>query len=99
MANVKVAVRVRPLSESDIDKAAHIIIGTTEEHSLTVHNPKLEGLLDVADSRERVKTFVFDNVYCSLGNRTPDCASQQLVLKYKVLKCSGAPKPQVWQAL
>lgn len=80
MANVRVAVRVRPLSRSEVDTGARNIV-STNGNCISITNVKLEGVPEYGDSRDRVKHFTFDYCYDSALDRSTqaDYASQELV--------------------
>ncbi|XP_076464871.1 uncharacterized protein LOC143296707 isoform X2 [Babylonia areolata] len=81
MANVRVAVRVRPLSGKELDAGAENIININGS-TLSITNVKVEGSAEYGDSsRDRVKHFAFDYCYdCSVDRgHCAAFASQQLV--------------------
>ncbi|XP_033735090.1 uncharacterized protein LOC117323766 [Pecten maximus] len=81
MSNVKVAVRVRPLSEKEREKNAKFIVDVSGD-TVSVENIKVDGQSDFGDSRERVKNFTFDYCYDSTVEPTsPAFASQELVFQ------------------
>lgn len=81
MSNVKVAVRVRPLSQREKDGNGKSIVEVHGD-SLSILNAKVDQSSDYGDSREKVKHFTFDYCYDSSGApQTPGYASQQLVFQ------------------
>ncbi|KAL5008864.1 hypothetical protein ScPMuIL_014445 [Solemya velum] len=81
MSNVKVAVRVRPLSQKEKDKNAGVIVDVHGDN-VAIINPKVDGIAEFADSREKVKHFTFDYCYDStLDVTAAGYASQQLVFQ------------------
>ncbi|XP_069119081.1 uncharacterized protein [Argopecten irradians] len=81
MSNVKVAVRVRPLSEKEREKNAKFIVDVNGD-TISVENIKVESQSEFGDSREKVKTFTFDYCYDSTVDPTsPAFASQELVFQ------------------
>nr|XP_054759849.1 stAR-related lipid transfer protein 9-like isoform X1 [Lytechinus pictus] len=79
MANVKVAVRVRPICKREEDAKATIVVNEYQENVLGVANPKIEGIEGCSDHRDRIKHFSFDYCYFSLDKSAPNYASQQTV--------------------
>ncbi|XP_041469211.1 kinesin-like protein KIF16B isoform X2 [Lytechinus variegatus] len=77
MANVKVAVRVRPICKREEDAKATIVVNEYQENVLGVANPKIEGIEGCSDHRDRIKHFSFDYCYFSLDKSAPNYASQQ----------------------
>ncbi|XP_056022317.1 uncharacterized protein LOC125649680 isoform X7 [Ostrea edulis] len=81
MSNVKVAVRVRPLSQREKDGNSKSIVEVHGD-SLSILNAKVDQSTEYGDSRERIKHFTFDYCYDSSGApQTPGYASQQLVFQ------------------
>ncbi|XP_066280318.1 uncharacterized protein [Branchiostoma lanceolatum] len=81
MANVKVAIRVRPLSKRELDAQAQFII-QINENTTSVTNIKLDGTQEgYGDTRERLKHFVFDYSYWSVDQNSPDYAAQQQIFQ------------------
>ncbi|BFZ07014.1 hypothetical protein BsWGS_10053 [Bradybaena similaris] len=79
-SNVRVAVRVRPLSNKEKRLEVRNII-TTNGNCISINNVKVEGHSEYGDSRERVKHFTFDYCY-DQGSTTEDSAeapSQELI--------------------
>uniref|UniRef100_A0A0P4WG05 Kinesin motor domain-containing protein n=1 Tax=Scylla olivacea TaxID=85551 RepID=A0A0P4WG05_SCYOL len=63
MASVKVAVRVRPFNQREVDLSSHCIV-EVEDKKTKLINSKIS-LGDGAEARERVKEFTFDYSYWS----------------------------------
>ncbi|XP_060080344.1 uncharacterized protein LOC132559734 [Ylistrum balloti] len=81
MSNVKVAVRVRPLSKKEREKNAKFIVDVSGD-TISVENIKVDGQSDFGDSRERFKNFTFDYCYdSSVEPSSPAFASQELVFQ------------------
>ncbi|XP_061168862.1 uncharacterized protein LOC133178120 [Saccostrea echinata] len=81
MSNVKVAVRVRPLSQREKDGNSKSIVEVHGD-SLSILNAKVEQYSEYGDSREKIKHFTFDYCYDSSGApQSPGYASQQLVFQ------------------
>ncbi|KAL6477894.1 hypothetical protein MHYP_G00137290 [Metynnis hypsauchen] len=83
MANVKVAVRVRPLNSRECVDGGRIAV-QVEDKVVRVRNVKLDGRLDgraeaPGDSRERLLEFGFDYCYWSVNPEAPNYASQEEV--------------------
>ncbi|XP_071963313.1 uncharacterized protein [Antedon mediterranea] len=79
MANVKVAVRVRPLSKKEEETEAAFILDVNE-NVLSIVNLKVDGPATEGDrNRQRVRNFTFDYCYLSADKSRPDYASQELV--------------------
>ncbi|XP_036448794.1 stAR-related lipid transfer protein 9 isoform X2 [Colossoma macropomum] len=83
MANVKVAIRVRPLNSRESVDGGRIAV-QVEDKVVRVRNVKLDGRLDgrveaPGDSRERLLEFGFDYCYWSVNPEAPNYASQEEV--------------------
>ncbi|XP_046402582.1 uncharacterized protein LOC124168410 [Ischnura elegans] len=83
MANVKVAVRVRPLSERELLERGRSVVRIREDY-VEVTNLKVPEHAE-GDSRERVRRFAFDLCFDSSDPASPDYASQEMV--YQRLGC------------
>ncbi|XP_063039822.1 stAR-related lipid transfer protein 9 isoform X2 [Engraulis encrasicolus] len=77
MANVKVAIRVRPLNSRESADGGRLAV-QVEEKVVRVKNLKLEGR---ADSRECLMEFGFDYCYWSVDPEGPNYASQEEVFQ------------------
>ncbi|XP_016308214.1 stAR-related lipid transfer protein 9-like [Sinocyclocheilus anshuiensis] len=85
MANVKVAIRVRPLNSRESLDGGRFAV-QVEDKVVRVRNVKLEGRLDgrsegLADSREKFMEFGFDFCYWSVDPAAPNYASQEEVFQ------------------
>ncbi|XP_034419440.1 stAR-related lipid transfer protein 9-like, partial [Cyclopterus lumpus] len=81
MANVKVAVRVRPLNARERADEGRLAV-QVEDKLLRVKNVKLDGRSDGAvDSREKLLEFCFDYCYWSVDPAEPHYASQEEVFQ------------------
>ncbi|MCJ8736934.1 hypothetical protein PDJAM_G00018000 [Pangasius djambal] len=85
MANVKVAIRVRPLNSRETVDGGRIAV-QVEDKVVRVRNVKLDGRLDgrveaPGDSRERLFEFGFDYCYWSANPEAPNYASQEEVFQ------------------
>ncbi|KAA0711353.1 StAR-related lipid transfer protein 9 [Triplophysa tibetana] len=83
MANVKVAVRVRPLNSRESLDGGQLAV-QVEDKVVSVRNVKFEGRLDgraesQADSREKLMQFGFDHCYWSADPSAPNFTSQEEV--------------------
>ncbi|KAK1158941.1 stAR-related lipid transfer protein 9-like [Acipenser oxyrinchus oxyrinchus] len=79
MANVKVAVRVRPLSKRESAEGGRIAV-QVDEKVVRITNIKLDGKLDgPGDSREKLMGFGFDYCYWSVDPNDPNYSSQEEV--------------------
>nr|XP_033807000.1 stAR-related lipid transfer protein 9 [Geotrypetes seraphini] len=79
MANVKVAVRVRPLSKRERAEGARIIV-EVDDKTARIRNQKLGNRLESScDTRERILEFGFDYCYWSVDPDDPKHASQEVV--------------------
>ncbi|XP_072284062.1 stAR-related lipid transfer protein 9 [Pyxicephalus adspersus] len=81
MANVKVALRVRPLSKREIAEGAKIIL-KVDNKIARIRNTKLDYRADgCGDTRERFMEFGFDYCYCSVDPDDTKYASQEVVFQ------------------
>ncbi|XP_066550887.1 stAR-related lipid transfer protein 9 [Amia ocellicauda] len=81
MANVKVAVRVRPLSARESAGGGRITV-QIEDKVVRIKNIKLDGRTDgLGDSREKLMDFGFDYCYWSVDPEAPNYASQEEVFQ------------------
>ncbi|XP_068436035.1 uncharacterized protein stard9 isoform X2 [Clinocottus analis] len=81
MANVKVAVRVRPLNARERADEGRLAV-QVEDKLVSVKNVKLDGRTDGAvDSREKLLEFCFDYCYWSVDPAEPHYASQEEVFQ------------------
>ncbi|KAM5129346.1 stAR-related lipid transfer protein 9 [Mantella aurantiaca] len=81
MANVRVALRVRPLSKREIAEGARIILNVDDKIA-RIRNIKLDYRADgCGDIRERLMEFGFDYCYCSVDPDDPKYASQEVVFQ------------------
>ncbi|XP_067310886.1 stAR-related lipid transfer protein 9-like [Pseudorasbora parva] len=85
MANVKVAIRVRPLSSRESLDGGRLAV-QVEDKVVRVRNVKSEGRLDgrsegLADSREKLMEFGFDYCYWSVDPAASNYASQEEVFQ------------------
>ncbi|XP_010623096.1 stAR-related lipid transfer protein 9 isoform X4 [Fukomys damarensis] len=81
MANVRVAVRVRPLSKRETKEGGKIIV-EIDDKVAKVRNIKVDSRPDsFGDSREKVVAFSFDYCYCSVDPEDPQYASQDVVFQ------------------
>ncbi|XP_038071380.1 uncharacterized protein LOC119740222 isoform X2 [Patiria miniata] len=77
MANVKVAVRVRPPSKKELDAGAINIIDVNED-VLSITNLKINSS-EGDRHRERVKSYSFDHCYNSVDRQSDNYAPQELI--------------------
>ncbi|XP_074853178.1 stAR-related lipid transfer protein 9 [Carettochelys insculpta] len=93
MANVKVAVRVRPLSKREIAEGGRIIV-EVDEKVAKVRNIKVDNRFEgPGDTREKIVAFGFDFCYWSVDPEDPKYASQEVVFQdVGTLVLSGAFK-------
>ncbi|XP_075388537.1 stAR-related lipid transfer protein 9 [Tenrec ecaudatus] len=81
MANVRVALRVRPLSKRETKDGGRIIV-EVDGKVAKIRNLKVDSRLDgFGDSREKVVTFGFDYCYWSVNPEDPQYASQDVVFQ------------------
>ncbi|XP_026527067.1 stAR-related lipid transfer protein 9 [Notechis scutatus] len=81
MANVKVAVRVRPLSKREHAEGRAIIV-EIEDRVATVKKVKVDNRFEsVWGTREKVVSFGFDYCYWSIDPEDPKYASQEMVFQ------------------
>ncbi|KAM4014586.1 stAR-related lipid transfer protein 9 [Anomaloglossus baeobatrachus] len=81
MANVRVALRVRPLSRRENGEAAKIIVNVDEKIA-RIRNIKLDYKPDTCgDTRDRLLEFGFDYCYWSVDPEDPKYASQEVVFQ------------------
>ncbi|XP_044230583.1 stAR-related lipid transfer protein 9 isoform X1 [Thunnus albacares] len=81
MANVKVAVRVRPLNARESADRGRVAV-QVEDKFVRIQNVKLDGRMDsVVDSREKLLEFCFDYCYWSVDPADPHYASQEEVFQ------------------
>ncbi|XP_038637961.1 uncharacterized protein stard9 isoform X2 [Scyliorhinus canicula] len=79
MANVKVAVRVRPLSKRENAEGSNIIVHVDDKVA-SIRNLKLDSRLDSpGNTRERNIEFTFDYCYWSVDSDSSNFAPQELV--------------------
>ncbi|XP_077092723.1 uncharacterized protein kif16bb isoform X2 [Siphateles boraxobius] len=76
MASVRVAVRVRPLSQREVDLSAKVIIHVNG-HKTSVLNRKETGEL----FGEREKSFSYDFSYDSMNSTSPNFVTQEKIFK------------------
>ncbi|KAK5886731.1 hypothetical protein CesoFtcFv8_017735 [Champsocephalus esox] len=80
MANVKVAIRVRPLNARESADGGRLAV-QVEDKLVRIKNGKLDGRSDGAlDSREKLLEFCFDYCYWSVDPAEPRYASQEEVM-------------------
>ncbi|XP_036111602.1 stAR-related lipid transfer protein 9 isoform X1 [Molossus molossus] len=81
MANVLVAVRVRPLSKRETKEGGRIIL-EVDGKVAKIRNLKVDSRSDgFGDSREKVVAFGFDYCYWSVNPEDPQYASQDMVFQ------------------
>ncbi|XP_029900373.1 stAR-related lipid transfer protein 9 isoform X2 [Myripristis murdjan] len=81
MANVKVAIRVRPLSARESAEGGRLAV-QVEDKFVRIRNVKLDGRTDGAvDPREKLLEFGFDYCYWSVDPADPHYASQEEVFQ------------------
>ncbi|XP_014107350.1 PREDICTED: stAR-related lipid transfer protein 9 [Pseudopodoces humilis] len=81
MANVKVAVRVRPLSKRERAEGGRVIV-EVDDKVAKVRNIKVDSRLDSSwDMREKTVAFSFDYCYWSVDPEDPKYASQEMVFQ------------------
>ncbi|XP_041827701.1 stAR-related lipid transfer protein 9 isoform X2 [Melanotaenia boesemani] len=81
MANVKVAIRVRPLSARESTDGGRLAV-QVEDKFVRIQNVKLDGRTEGAvDSREKLMEFCFDYCYWSVDPADPHYASQEEVFQ------------------
>ncbi|XP_073494958.1 stAR-related lipid transfer protein 9 [Phyllobates terribilis] len=81
MANVRVALRVRPLSRRENGEAAKIIVNVDEKIA-RIRNIKLDYKPETCGgTRERLLEFGFDYCYWSVDPEDPKYASQEVVFQ------------------
>ncbi|XP_078263384.1 stAR-related lipid transfer protein 9-like [Rhinoraja longicauda] len=79
MANVKVAVRVRPLSKRECAEGSSIIV-KVDDKVASIRNVRLDPRVDSpGDSRQRNIEFSFDYCYWSVDSDSANFAPQELV--------------------
>ncbi|XP_066133026.1 stAR-related lipid transfer protein 9 [Saccopteryx bilineata] len=81
MANVRVAVRVRPLSKREIKEGGRIIV-EVDGKVAKIRNLKVDSRSDgFGDFREKVVAFGFDYCYWSVNPEDPQYSSQDVVFQ------------------
>ncbi|KAM8834298.1 stAR-related lipid transfer protein 9-like [Synchiropus picturatus] len=81
MANVKVAVRVRPPNAREAADGGRLAV-QVEEKFVRIQNVKLDGRTEhTVDSREKLLEFCFDYCYWSVHPEDPHYASQEEVFQ------------------
>ncbi|XP_052578419.1 stAR-related lipid transfer protein 9 isoform X5 [Peromyscus californicus insignis] len=81
MANVRVAVRVRPLSKRETKEGGRIIV-EVDDKVAKVRNVKVSSRPEsFGDTREKVIAFGFDYCYWSVNPEDPHYASQEVVFQ------------------
>ncbi|XP_061825181.1 uncharacterized protein stard9 isoform X2 [Nerophis lumbriciformis] len=82
MANIKVAVRVRPLSARESSDGGRVALHVEDNKFVRIQNVKLDGRTDhTLDSREKLLEFCFDYCYWSVYPEDPHYASQEEVFQ------------------
>uniref|UniRef100_T1IPU5 Kinesin motor domain-containing protein n=1 Tax=Strigamia maritima TaxID=126957 RepID=T1IPU5_STRMM len=77
MANVKVAVRVRPMSRRELELGAETIVNFNGD-TASITNLKVPEKSEI-DSRERIRHFVFDFCYWSMMPNDPHNVTQDMI--------------------
>ncbi|KAM6273711.1 LOW QUALITY PROTEIN: stAR-related lipid transfer protein 9 [Porphyrio hochstetteri] len=80
MANVKVAVRVRPLSKRESAEGGRVIV-EVDDKVAKVRNIKVDSRLNGSWEREKTAAFSFDYCYWSVDPEDPKYASQEEVFQ------------------
>ncbi|XP_057197327.1 uncharacterized protein kif16bb [Triplophysa rosa] len=80
MASVRVAVRVRPLSQREKDLSANVIIQVNENQT-SILNPKNIYSMTGEAFGERVKSFSYDFSYDSMNSRSENFVNQEKIFK------------------
>ncbi|KAM9294416.1 stAR-related lipid transfer protein 9 [Gastrophryne carolinensis] len=81
MANVRVALRVRPLSKRENSEEAKVIL-SVDDKIARIRNVKLDYRADgCGDARERFLEFGFDYCYWSVDPEDPKYASQEVIFQ------------------
>ncbi|XP_029392185.1 stAR-related lipid transfer protein 9 isoform X2 [Mus pahari] len=81
MANVQVAVRVRPLSKRETKEGGRIIV-EVDDRVAKIRNVKVDSRPEsFGDTREKVVAFGFDYCYWSVNPEDPHYASQEVVFR------------------
>ncbi|XP_055989947.1 stAR-related lipid transfer protein 9 [Sorex fumeus] len=81
MANVRVALRVRPLSKRETKEGGRIIV-EVDGKMAKIRNLKVDNRPDsFGDSREKIVAFGFDYCYWSVDPEDPHYASQDVVFQ------------------
>ncbi|XP_060227990.1 stAR-related lipid transfer protein 9 isoform X3 [Meriones unguiculatus] len=81
MANVRVAVRVRPLSKRETKEGGRIIV-EVDDKVAKIRNVKVDSRPEsFGDTREKVVAFGFDYCYWSVNPEDPRYASQEVVFQ------------------
>ncbi|CAG5866678.1 unnamed protein product [Menidia menidia] len=81
MANVKVAIRVRPLNSRESTDGGRLAV-QVEDKLVRIRNMKLDSRIEGAvDSREKLLEFCFDYCYWSVDPADPNYASQEEVFQ------------------
>ncbi|XP_034349940.1 stAR-related lipid transfer protein 9 [Arvicanthis niloticus] len=93
MANVQVAVRVRPLSKRETKEGGRIIV-EVDDKVAKIRNVKVDSRSEsFGDTREKVVAFGFDYCYWSVNPEDPHYASQEVVFRdLGTVVLSGADK-------
>ncbi|KAK2158584.1 hypothetical protein LSH36_167g07057 [Paralvinella palmiformis] len=89
MASVKVAVRVRPLNQRELDMESKFII-QMENKRTSIINIRIPESAAGDVCRDRVKDFTFDYSYWSVNKNSSNFASQEQVFKDLGLDVIGA---------
>ncbi|KAG8560934.1 hypothetical protein GDO81_015186 [Engystomops pustulosus] len=81
MANVRVALRVRPLSKRENGEESRVILNV-DEKIVRIRNVKLDYKPEIGgDTRERLLEFGFDYCYWSVDPEDPKYASQEVIFQ------------------
>ncbi|XP_051166483.1 uncharacterized protein LOC127284835 [Leptopilina boulardi] len=78
MANIKVAVRVRPISERELNFTGSKIVVRAQSNEISLTNLKVSSW-KTGDSRERIKTYGFDYCFDSSNSETENYATQSKI--------------------
>ncbi|XP_067119902.1 kinesin-like protein KIF16B [Centruroides vittatus] len=81
MASVKVAVRVRPFNQRELEMNTSQIIKMEGKKTIITNVKISPGLADSEFGRTRLKEFTFDHSYWSFSSSDPHFASQQQVFQ------------------
>ncbi|XP_076291825.1 uncharacterized protein LOC143214525 [Lasioglossum baleicum] len=78
MANIKVAVRVRPISARELNRTGSDVVVHTDSNGISLTNLKVSSS-KAGDSRERTRRYGFDYCFDSSNSEAENFADQERI--------------------